>query len=61
MVSAVSEEESALCDNIISTSDDFMFKCSIPPNSTVNFTVHAVNSASDGTTYNRSIATDSCM
>ena len=56
MVSAVSEEASAPCDNI-STSDGFMFKCSIPPNSTVNFTVYSVHSASDS----RSIATDSCM
>ena len=60
MVSAVSEEASAPCDNI-STSDGFMFKCSIPSNSTVNFTVYSVHSASDGTAYSRSIATDSCM
>ena len=35
-ISAVSEEWSVSCDNI-STSDDIMFKCSIPPN---NFTVY---------------------
>ena len=60
VVTAVSEEENITCN---STSDNFMFNCTIPSNRSVydfNFTAYSVTTDYDGDVINGGVSTDCC-